>query len=99
MNASASLGPPEVLTALGASSLLHEHSDVVDPRDVRAVLGVPLERTVEPLAFVTPEDFSRVGVRQYPLGVQGRPPGPPSSTVCIDPGVWCAPDVVALANV
>ncbi|MFF8401312.1 YbaK/EbsC family protein [Streptomyces sp. NPDC015684] len=56
MNAPAPLGPPDVLTALGASFLLHEHPDAVEPRDVCALLGVPLERTVKTLAFVTPGD-------------------------------------------
>ncbi|MFF3913099.1 aminoacyl-tRNA deacylase [Streptomyces sp. NPDC001852] len=56
MNAPAPLGPPEVLTALGVSFRLHEHPDVISPVEVCAALGVPLERTVKTLAFVTPED-------------------------------------------
>ncbi|MFE1884547.1 aminoacyl-tRNA deacylase [Streptomyces diastatochromogenes] len=51
-----SVGPPEVLAALGASLRLHEHPDVAEVLDVCAALGVPLERTVKTLAFVTPED-------------------------------------------
>jgi prolyl-tRNA editing enzyme YbaK/EbsC (Cys-tRNA(Pro) deacylase) len=35
---------------------LHEHPGVVGVVDVCAVLGVPVERTVKTLAFVTPED-------------------------------------------
>ncbi|EST25272.1 hypothetical protein M878_29360 [Streptomyces roseochromogenus subsp. oscitans DS 12.976] len=45
-----------MLTALGASFRLYEHPGVVDPVEVCAALGVPLERTVKTLAFVTPED-------------------------------------------
>jgi prolyl-tRNA editing enzyme YbaK/EbsC (Cys-tRNA(Pro) deacylase) len=48
--------PPDVLTALGASFRLYAHPGVVEPVEVCAALGVPLERTVKTLAFVTPED-------------------------------------------
>ncbi|MGW1682639.1 YbaK/EbsC family protein [Saccharopolyspora sp. NPDC002376] len=56
MNDRAPVGPPEVLGSLGASFLLHEHPDVTSPLEVCCALGVPLERTVKTLAFVTPED-------------------------------------------
>ncbi|OIJ68074.1 aminoacyl-tRNA deacylase [Streptomyces mangrovisoli] len=56
MNAHAPAGPPHILAALGTPFRLHEHPDLVDPLDVCAALGVPLERTVKTLAFVTPED-------------------------------------------
>ncbi|RKN43120.1 aminoacyl-tRNA deacylase [Streptomyces hoynatensis] len=56
MNAPAPMTPPEVLTALGASFRLHEHPEVTSPPEVCAALGVPLERTVKTLAFVTPGD-------------------------------------------
>ncbi|MEV5877575.1 YbaK/EbsC family protein [Streptomyces sp. NPDC052101] len=56
VNASVPISPPEVLAALGVSFRLHEHPDVVVPVEVCAALGVPLERTVKTLAFVTPED-------------------------------------------
>ncbi|MFI9542533.1 aminoacyl-tRNA deacylase [Streptomyces sp. NPDC052016] len=49
-------GPIDVLTALGARFRLHEHPDLVVPSEVCVALGVPLERTVKTLAFVTPED-------------------------------------------
>ncbi|WP_367321872.1 aminoacyl-tRNA deacylase [Streptomyces sp. HUAS ZL42] len=49
-------GPVDTLVALGARFRLHEHPGAVEPRDVCAALGVPLERTVKTLAFVTPED-------------------------------------------
>lgn len=45
-----------MLTALGVSFRLYEHPGVVEPVEVCAALGVPLERTVKTLAFVTPED-------------------------------------------
>ncbi|MGW1808563.1 YbaK/EbsC family protein [Streptomyces sp. NPDC002078] len=51
-----SVEPPDVLTALGAVFRLCEHPGVVEPVEVCAALGVPLERTVKTLAFVTPED-------------------------------------------
>lgn len=56
MNDSAPPGPLDVLTALGVPFKLHEHPDVVAAVEVCAALGVPLERTVKTLAFVTPED-------------------------------------------
>lgn len=56
MNDPAPLGPPDVLAALGARFRLHEHPDVISPLEVCAALGVPLERTVKTLAFVTTED-------------------------------------------
>ncbi|MFB7330559.1 aminoacyl-tRNA deacylase [Streptomyces adustus] len=56
MNGLAPLGPPEILASLGVSFRLHEHPDVTSPVEVCAALGVPLERTVKTLAFVTPED-------------------------------------------
>ena len=56
MKASATAGPPEVLTALGVFFRLHEHPDVIAPVEVCAALGVPLEQTVKTLAFVTPGD-------------------------------------------
>ncbi len=98
VNASASLGPPEVLTALVASSLLHEHPDVVDPRDVCAVLGVPLERTVETLAWVTSED--RLLLAALPGHARGcgtaPSPGRPESAAATcrppTPGRWPGPE-------
>ncbi|MER5387061.1 YbaK/EbsC family protein [Streptomyces sp. NPDC002688] len=62
MNGPAPIGPPEVLAALGASFRLHEHPDVTSPVEVCAALGVPLERTVKTLAFVTPEDHLLLAV-------------------------------------
>ncbi|MGW7819213.1 aminoacyl-tRNA deacylase [Streptomyces puniciscabiei] len=56
MSDPAPMEPPDVLTALGVSFRLHEHPGVVEPVEVCAALGVPLERTVKTLAFVTPED-------------------------------------------
>ncbi|MFE2580897.1 aminoacyl-tRNA deacylase [Streptomyces sp. NPDC059378] len=56
MNALPTVGPPEVLASLGVSFRLREHPDVTSPVEVCAALGVPLERTVKTLAFVTPED-------------------------------------------
>jgi prolyl-tRNA editing enzyme YbaK/EbsC (Cys-tRNA(Pro) deacylase) len=52
----APLEPPDVLTGLGMAFRLYEHPGVVDPVQVCAALGVPLERTVKTLAFVTAED-------------------------------------------
>ncbi|MEU6548683.1 YbaK/EbsC family protein [Streptomyces sp. NPDC046915] len=56
MNGPAPIGPPEVLAALGASFRLLEHPDVISPLEVCAALGVPLQRTIKTLAFVTTED-------------------------------------------
>ncbi|MER5602800.1 YbaK/EbsC family protein [Streptomyces sp. NPDC002265] len=56
MNALPTVGPPEILASLGVSFRLREHPDVTSPVEVCAALGVPLERTVKTLAFVTPED-------------------------------------------
>lgn len=53
----APVAPPEVLAARGASFRLHEHPGVVESSQVCATLGVPLERTVKTLAFVTPDDL------------------------------------------
>ncbi|QHA09261.1 hypothetical protein GQF42_44230 [Streptomyces broussonetiae] len=50
------MGPPAPLASLGVSFRLHEHPHVTSPLEVCAALGVPLERTVKTLAFVTPED-------------------------------------------
>lgn len=66
VNAPAPIGPPEVLVALGASFRLREHPDVTSPAEVCAALGVPLERTVKTLAFVTPGD------RLLPAAVPGH---------------------------
>jgi Cys-tRNA(Pro)/Cys-tRNA(Cys) deacylase len=49
-------GPPEVLASRGVVFTAHRHPALDDPRDVCAVLGVALEKTVKTLAFVTPED-------------------------------------------
>ncbi|MGW3450797.1 aminoacyl-tRNA deacylase [Streptomyces sp. NPDC001076] len=56
MNGLAPMGPPEILASLGVSFRLHEHAHVTSPVEVCAALGVPLERTVKTLAFVTPAD-------------------------------------------
>ncbi|MEV6949262.1 YbaK/EbsC family protein [Streptomyces sp. NPDC051172] len=56
MNGLAPMGPPEILTSLGVSFRLHKHPDVTSPLEVCAALGIPLERTVKTLAFVTTED-------------------------------------------
>lgn len=56
MNSLAPVGPPDILASLGVSFRLHEHPDVTSPLEVCVALGVPLERTVKTLAFVTPED-------------------------------------------
>ncbi|WP_225847365.1 aminoacyl-tRNA deacylase [Streptomyces sp. HPF1205] len=56
MSDSAPTGPLKVLTALGVPFALHEHPGAVVPVEVCAALGVPLERTVKTLAFVTPDD-------------------------------------------
>ncbi|MGW2888879.1 aminoacyl-tRNA deacylase [Streptomyces griseoruber] len=62
MNALPTVGPPEILASLGVSFRLREHPDVTSPVEVCAALGVPLERTVKTLAFVTPEDLLLLAV-------------------------------------